>query len=112
MKTFDKRILTALLALLLCTLCACGKPAAPTDAEDAPAAEETEVPPQSAEDLQRFVGRSIGELTAVCGEPVESEYAPSCLGSGEDGTHSFKDFVVYTYKENGVETIRIIRPLP
>ena len=44
-------------------------------------------------------------LIAAIGSPISSSYAPSCLGPGEDGELIYNGFTVYTYRENGVETV-------
>ena len=40
--------------------------------------------------------------------PESSDYAPSCLGEGEDGNLYYDGFVVYTYRENGTETVEYV----
>ena len=85
-----KRIIPILLALALTlTLCACGK-------KDALAT------------AQEMIGEDISALTAAIGEPDDSSYASSCLGPGEDGELYYDGFTVYTYRENGVETISVV----
>ena len=85
-----KRIIPILLALALTlTLCACGK-------KDALAT------------AQEMIGEDISALTAAIGEPDDSSYASSCLGPGEDGELYYDGFTVYTYRENGVETIYVV----
>lgn len=85
-----KRIIPILLALALTlTLCACGK-------KDALAT------------AQEMIGEDISALTAAIGEPETSSYASSCLGPGEDGELYYDGFTVYTYRENGVETISVV----
>ena len=39
------------------------------------------------------------------GEPLETQYEASCSGPGDDGVWTYDGFTVYTYRENGVETI-------
>ena len=53
-----------------------------------------------------FVGRPASELVAALGAPSSTAYAPSCLGSGEDGEWFYDGFTVYTYREGDVETIQ------
>ena len=55
-----------------------------------------------------FIGRSANSLYAAIGYPVSSDYAPSCLGDGEDGNLYYNGFTVYTYRENGAETIQYV----
>ena len=57
---------------------------------------------------QALIGKTTVELFQAVGEPEESDYAPSCLGPGEDGNLYYEGFTVYTYRENGVEKIRIV----
>lgn len=129
-----KKILSLLLcfALLLC-LCACGgesaeipssenEPAAnqTPDASEAPAgnedpseseqpSEDVEPSGDSAADMvelvKSYIDKPIEELYAVIGEPESSDYAPSCLGDGEDGMLIYDGFIVYTYREGDTETV-------
>lgn len=47
----------------------------------------------------------VAELYALLGEPESSDYAPSCMGPGEDGCLYYDGFTVYTYRENGSEVV-------
>lgn len=125
-----KKIIVMLLAfVLLLGLCACGKetpastepeikaepkveatvaaeePAAPTEAPtEAPA--ETEAPAADKKALaEGCIDQNVSELYALIGEPESSDYAPSCLVDGEDGTLYYDGFVVYTTREGDVETV-------
>lgn len=128
-----KRLAVLLFVCLLAlSLCACGAapeaPAAPAEAAQAeapaepePAASETAEPepaaPETAEpddaeaaaDLlalaETFVGRPVSELIAAIGEPLATDYAPSCLGPGQDGELTYDGFTVYTYREGENETV-------
>ena len=121
-----KKILMTLLALtLLLSLCACGsepaaeepspaptqEPAAeePTVEEPAvvePAAEEPAAEEPSLLELaESCVGKDVSELYALIGEPSSSDYAPSCLGEGEDGILYYEGFSVYTYREGESERV-------
>ena len=51
------------------------------------------------------VGKNVSALYALIGQPKSSDYAPSCLVDGEDGMLYYDGFVVYTTRENGVETV-------
>ena len=51
------------------------------------------------------VGKNVSALYALIGQPSSSDYAPSCLVDGEDGMLYYDGFVVYTTRENGVETV-------
>jgi hypothetical protein len=45
-------------------------------------------------------------LIAAIGSPNSRSYASSCIGEGEDGELSYNGFTVYTYRENGIETVQ------
>ena len=91
---------------------------APTAAPEAkaeptpePTPEPTEEPEpvnEAFEAAKALIGKTTVELFAAIGAPPESDYAPSCLGPGEDGNLYYEGFTVYTYRENGVEQIRIV----
>ena len=124
-----KKMIVMLLAFtLLLGLCACGKEeAAPTEpaisaqpkVEATTAVEETaaptEAPTEAATEAapaadkkalaESCIEKDISELYALIGEPESSEYAPSCLVEGEDGTLYYDGFVVYTTREGDVETV-------
>ena len=119
------------LSLLLClvcllSLCACGgkeeqpqptpAPTAAPAVEAAPVIATTEAPApvvapvapeKSAFDLAKALeGESVETLLETVGEPVSREdYAPSCLGDGEDGLWHYADFDVYTYREGDSESV-------
>ena len=58
---------------------------------------------------ESFIGAAVEELIAAIGEPQSSDYAPSCLGEGgEDGNLYYEGFVVYTYREDGTETVEYV----
>lgn len=49
------------------------------------------------------------DLIAAIGEPESSDYAPSCLGEGEDGNLYYDGFTVYTYRDtDGQETVNYV----
>ena len=130
-----KKVLSILLCfILLLSLCACGgkeEPEAPV--QDAPAAAPTEAPTDApaedseevteaptdapAEDVPEeptdapaevakgLIDQPIEDLYAQIGEPESSDYAPSCMGDGEDGMLFYDGFIVYTYREGDVETV-------
>lgn len=123
-----KKSFTLILALLCLLLCACTeKPAAQPTAEPAaqpevvetaePAAQPTAEPAASAEPAQEAApsaadtakaleGESVDELIAAIGEPLSREdYAPSCLGDGEDGIWHYDGFDVYTYRVGDSESV-------
>lgn len=119
-----KKALTVLLAALLAlSLAACGDAgteptAAPTEepAATEPAAtepEETEPAAEPEDSLletaKTFEGADVNELIAAIGEPESSDYAPSCLGEGEDGNLYYDGFTVYTYRDtDGTETVNYV----
>ena len=82
-----KLILIVLAAALTLTLCACGaKKDALTTA-------------------QEMIGEDISSLTAAIGEPQQKLYEASCSGPGDDGIWIYDGVTVFTYLENGVETV-------
>ena len=126
-----KIVILLLAAVLLLGLCACGKEeATPTEpvlnvqpkeeAAVVPEAPETVIETQAsaeaapetaapAEDKKALaescIDKDISELYALIGEPESSDYAPSCLVDGEDGSLYYDGFVVYTTREGDVETV-------
>ena len=116
-------------ALCLTLLCACGETAEPApetpapDAQEAaaqtlpeiapaaqpeaPAQEQEEAPeePSALETALTFVDQDAAALVQAIGEPLETQYEASCSGPGDDGVWTYDGFTVYTYRENGVETI-------
>lgn len=131
MKKFTIVLLT--LCLLL-SLAACGKeeapaptaapaPAAPAATEapapaptEAPVAEEASAEPELSdfEKAESCIDGSVEDLFALIGEPQSADYAPSCLGGvatgGEDGMLYYDGFIVYTYRENGEESVYTVMP--
>ena len=57
------------------------------------------------EDVQALVGQDVANLYAIAGQPQDSHYEYSCSGPGDDGILYYQDFIVFTYVEDGVETI-------
>lgn len=55
-----------------------------------------------------FEGKDLSELIAVLGEPLSSEYGPSCLGDGKDGELKYDGFIVYTTQKGSAETITLV----
>ena len=124
-----KNILSLALAMILALgLAACGEsgtepsaapsePAAVDTTTPDPAAESTETPDPAAEETgdslleiaKGYEGANVDELIAVIGEPNSSDYAPSCLGEGEDGNLYYDGFTVYTYRDtSGAETVNYV----
>ena len=127
-----KKLTCLLLALtLLLGLAACGEepaevteepaaesaepavePSVAPEASEAPA-EESEAPaeeePSPLEAAKAFEGAPLEDLIAAVGEPLSSDYAPSCLGEGEDGNLYYDGFTVYTYRDvDGSETVNYV----
>lgn len=79
---------------------------APTDA---PAEDVPEEPDEAEDDpvaaVRGLIDQPIEDLYALIGEPESSDYAPSCMGDGEDGMLFYDGFIVYTYREGDVETV-------
>lgn len=50
----------------------------------------------------------VSELYAAVGQPNSSDYAPSCIGDGEDGNLYYDGFTVYTYREGGSESVEYV----
>lgn len=70
---------------------------------------ETNAPTKSKKSIaQSYVGRSVGSLISAIGSPNSRSYAPSCMGEGEDGQLKYSGFTVYTYRENGKETVQSV----
>ena len=133
-----KKITCLLLALaLLLSLAACGgEPAAdagepvaeseepvaeseePVEESEEPVTEseepveESEAPAEEATPLEtakEFEGANLEDLIAAIGEPQSSDYAPSCLGEGEDGNLYYDGFTVYTYRDvDGTEVVNYV----
>lgn len=75
---------------------------APAD-EEPPAAP---APTPTKADARAYIGKSVSSLIAAIGQPSGRDYAPSCLGDGEDGELFYDGFTVYTYRVNGTETVQ------
>lgn len=129
-----KKYLIAIIVLMfiLLSLSACGKaPETPpvSDPTPAPASEPSpEVPAAPAEsaapaepeptpeapsfDEEKFnaalalKGEDVALLYDAIGEPLETYYAPSCIGgTGEDGELTYEGFYVTTYRNEGKEIV-------
>ena len=104
-----KRILSLVLVLLLAlSICACGSPSqpAPTPEASVSPAPEADTPEARRELALSFVNKDAAALIEALGEPLERTYAPSCLGSGQDGELRYEGFTVYTYREGDRETVK------
>jgi hypothetical protein len=52
-----------------------------------------------------YIDAPVEDLIAEIGEPVDRDYAPSCMGSGDDGNLYYDGFTVYTYREGDSEVV-------
>ncbi len=110
-----KIILLLLICLLLVGLCACGGQQQTADTttnttENTTASSgETTAETQGVADLKALaescIEKPVAELYALIGEPKSSDYAPSCMGDGEDGNLYYDGFIVYTYREGDEESV-------
>lgn len=75
--------------------------------EDAPEETPDEVPaaPTALETALGFVDQDVSLLVEALGEPLDKQYEASCSGPGDDGIWSYDGLTVFTYRENGVETV-------
>ena len=121
-RTMKKSGIAALLTLaaaLLLTASACSgepedlsnTPALTPAAEQAPMPigdEQTDVFLTAEEKLsiaKSYIDAPVEDLIAEIGEPVDRDYAPSCMGSGDDGNLYYDGFTVYTYREGDSEVV-------
>lgn len=118
-----KQLICILLSLILVlALCACGgeKPAEAPAQTSAPRQQSTlpdaglhQAEEAGAEELsdrialaQSFLEKDAADLIAALGEPLERNYASSCIGPGEDGELVYDGFTVFTYKEGDSEIVK------
>jgi len=84
-------------------------PDTPSSAEPSAAPETSPEPAAPAADpkaaAQGLIGRPVSELYAAIGQPISSDYAPSCLVEGEDGELLYDGFTVYTTRTADSETV-------
>ncbi len=126
-------LLVCLLLAAAAVLSACGeKPeaaqeTAPAAAEPAEQPEQTEQEPEPVQTQQpepaeaelpeetkapgaletalSFVDQDAQLLLDALGEPQQKLYEASCSGPGDDGIWVYEDVTVFTYLENGIETV-------
>lgn len=73
--------------------------------EEATEAAEAPAEPTALETALTFVDQDVSELVSAIGEPLETAYEASCSGPGDDGVWTYDGLTVFTYRENGVETV-------
>ena len=88
-------------------------PEAPAEPE--PAAEptvetepETPAEPEAPAGLElalSLTGQDTAGLLEQLGEPLSQSYEESCSGPGDDGIWQYEGFIVFTYREDGAETV-------
>ena len=83
-------------------------PAPTPEPTPAPTPEPTMSPEELKAIAERYIDEPVEELFKAIGRPQSSDYAPSCLGDGEDGNLYYDGFTVYTYREDGEETVSYV----
>lgn len=90
---------------------------APDEQAQTPEDEPEQTPDEQAQTLsaedakaaaEGCIGSSVETLYQAIGYPTSSDYAPSCLGDGEDGNLYYSGFVVYTFRSGGSETVSYV----
>ena len=129
-KKITRMLLVCLLLAAAAVLSACGeKPEAAQETAPAAAepAEQTEQEPEPVQTQQpepaeaelpeetkapgaletalSFVDQDAQLLLDALGEPQQKLYEASCSGPGDDGIWVYEDVTVFTYLENGIETV-------
>lgn len=103
-----KRVLFLLLTVLLVlSLVACGEDAPSKDTsgpESNYAGESADTEPDI-ETVRNMIGQPVSALYELIGQPNDSSYASSCMGSGDDGELYYEAFTVVTYREGDSENI-------
>ena len=79
------------------------EPAEP-EAEEPALTEDAEMP-SVLESALSFVDQDAQLLLDALGEPQQKLYEASCSGPGDDGIWIYDGVTVFTYLENGVETV-------
>ena len=78
---------------------------APAEPEPEPELTEETKAPGALETALSFVNQDAQLLLDALGEPQQKLYEASCSGPGDDGIWVYEDVTVFTYLENGVETV-------
>ena len=76
----------------------------PAEAEE-PAEPEDAETPSVLETALSFIDQDAQLLLDALGEPQQKLYEASCSGPGDDGIWIYDGVTVFTYLENGVETV-------
>ena len=118
-----KKLITLLLVfVMLLSLCACGGQNNETSAPstEAPTVNNSEIGDPATADTtepadpkvlaESCIDKPLTDLIALIGEPISSDYAPSCMnpGVGEDGNLEYDGFMVYTYREGDEEIVKYV----
>ena len=75
-------------------------------AEEDEASEPAVLTPEEALAIaMEYIEQPVSALIERIGEPTDRDYAKSCFGDGDDGNLYYDGFIVYTYRENGEETV-------
>ena len=80
------------------------EPAAEAEPEEPAAPAEPETP-AGLELALSLTGQDTAGLLEQLGEPLSQSYEESCSGPGDDGIWQYEGFIVFTYRENGAETV-------
>lgn len=80
---------------------------AESEPEEAPAQAKPEAAdePGALETALSFVDQDAQLLLDALGEPQQKLYEASCSGPGDDGIWIYDGLTIFTYLENGVETV-------
>ena len=82
---------------------------APAPAPEPEPEPEPEPAAPTAAQASAYIGGSASAVVGALGSPNSKSYSPSCMGEGEDGIWNYGSFTVYTYRENGSETVEAVQ---
>lgn len=77
-----------------------------TGAEPTPDADPVSFDEAKFKEAEKYIDHDVSELYAAIGEPMDSSYATSCIGDGDDGELYYDGFTVATYRDGDRETVR------
>lgn len=106
-----KRFLTLVLAaVLVLSLCACGKDETPAATDPTKSGDKTPVTTPigytfTYNDYQFGVGMSVENVLSELGEPADKETSASCAFGGMDTTYYYSGIQISTNDEDGYEKI-------